>query len=640
MSYGKIKTFRSVYRPDKVIGRKRYIMNLFEENMISMEKKYPYACEKIKQIDIKDVEKKAGVEQTLDGNIVLFQIFNNRKWYLNSRLEPDVASQIYADRYKIYPYGIYFIFGFSDGKSIRNLLKKCDDTNLLIISIPDIELFTAACYCFDLTDIIGDDRVHLHFEELETDAGILVESIVDYTRIKLVEFCILPSYDVLYHEACGQLMDMVLEQMRLVIVNKSTYLTFNRSIPQSMLSNMKRMIKHRNIKQLQDMLYGKDLKEVPVIIVSAGPSLDKNIHLLKEAQGKALIIAVDASIRTVLQAGVRPDLLCSIDPNSPERFFTGLDLDDVYWTCGQVSSPVLLQGYGKHIFYYGSYGRIWDETLEAKLQYDFPKIATGGSVSTEAFMLALYLGFRKIILIGQDLAFTNGITHTKGAKVADNDAYIKKRHLVEVEGIDGIMLQTDFQMWFYKQWFEKVIRKNKGMIQVIDATEGGAKIEGAQIMSLREVIDTYCKHEINIYDMEQKIPTMFSEEQQKELQKNLKDIKNDILEFQATIDDIIEKQEKIRIKIKRNNNSVQVTNMLRKLTELNQKIDIEKTPILDYITLYATNEEYEVGEDIYAAENLTPVQLVEKSLTLLKGYQKGAKLFLEDFENIILNDED
>ena len=52
------------------------------------------------------------------------------------------------------------------------------------------------------------------------------------------------------------------------------------------------------------------------------------------------------------------------------------------------------------------------------------------------------------------------------------------------------------------------------------------------------------------------------------------------------------------------------------------------------------NEEYELGDSIYADEDLTPAQLIEKSLALLKGYQKGAKLFLEDFDQIIMNDED
>ena len=50
--------------------------------------------------------------------------------------------------------------------------------------------------------------------------------------------------------------------------------------------------------------------------------------------------------------------------------------------------------------------------------YVFPSVTSGGSVSTEAFMIALHLGFRKIILIGQDLAFVGGKTHTSGVENA------------------------------------------------------------------------------------------------------------------------------------------------------------------------------------------------------------------------------
>ncbi len=615
-------------------------MNIFEKNMISLKKKYACAGEKIEQIKINELGR-IGTEQAKDGNVVLFRIVNSRKWYLNSRLNPEMASEIYADRYEIQPYGVYFVFGFSDGRCVRRLLNKCDDTNLLVICVPDKEAFAATCYYYNLEDILEDDRVNIFYQELAVDAGALIQSLVDYTRIKLLEFCILPGYDILYRENCEQFMDTVLDQMRNMIVNKSTHLSFDRVIPQRILSNTKRMIRYCNIRQLQDALTEYEVQDIPVIIVSAGPSLDKNIHLLKKAQGKALIIAVDASIRTVIQAGVRPDLLCSIDPNSPERFFSGLQLDDIFWACNQTTNSVLLEKYGKHIFYYGHYGRMWKQILENKLQYDFPTIATGGSVSTEAFMLALYLGFRKIVLIGQDLAFTGGVSHTKGIgdALGDNDEYIKKRHLVEVEGIDGTMLQTDFQMWFYKQWFEKVIRMNKESIQVIDATEGGAKIEGAEIMALQEVIDAYCTQDFDIYHIEQTILPMFSEEEQEQLQKQLQEILSMISEFQNDIDEIVGEQEKILLKMqKKKTSATEVTKLLRKLKDLNQTIDIENTPVLDYVSMYASNEEYEVGEDIYASQDLKPEQLVEKSLTLLRGYQKGAKLFMEDFENIIMND--
>lgn len=143
--------------------------------------------------------------------------------------------------------------------------------------------------------------------------------------------------------------------------------------------------------------------------------------------------------------------------------------------------------------------------------YEFPNVVSGGSVSTEAFMIALQMGFKNIVLIGQDLAFTGGVSHTKGIEDAlgDNDSYIKSRQIVEVEGINGERLQTDYQMWFYKQWFEKVIRIYKDKIYVIDATEGGARIEGAEIKSLEEVIKTQCNKELDVHKIEQKILPMF-----------------------------------------------------------------------------------------------------------------------------------
>ena len=442
-------------------------------------------------------------KQAQSGHTILSLQRENKIWNMNSRLDPQIAAELYAQRYNIRLYGVYFVFGFSDGRCVRELWKKCDDTNLLVICEPNLKVFAAACHTIDLEDLLDNSRIILYFPELEKDSGTLVQHLVDYSRMKLLDFCILPGYDVLYHEECEMFMDNVLDCMKNAIVNKATHLTFDRDIPRRMLSNTKRMIFSSNLMQLKKALDQKVVKDIPVIIVSAGPSLDKNIHELKKAQGKAFIIAVDASIRTVLQAGVRPDLLCSIDPNSPERFFTGANTNEIFWACNQLSNPILLEKYAKHIFYYGSFGKRWDNIMQDELKYNFPSITSGGSVSTEAFMLALHLGFRKIVLIGQDLAFTGGVTHTKGVgdALGDNDEYIKSRHLVEVEGIDGTLLQTDYQMWIYKQWFEKAIRINKESIRVIDATEGGARIEGTEIQTLSNVIQTECTQEFSMYNI-------------------------------------------------------------------------------------------------------------------------------------------
>lgn len=609
-------------------------MDFFEKNILSLKKRYSCIVEKLDEK--KDIDE-CGVEYN-NGTAVLYKIYNNRRWNLNSKWNAQTAAEIYAERYNIQLYGVYFVFGFSDGKYIRELARKLDDTNLMVVCIPDFTLFSITCRYFDLTDIFENERIIVYFSEMERNAEGLFRQLVGYTRIKLLEFCILPGYDIVYHDECETFMDAVLECMRNEIMNKETHLAFDRQIPQHMLYHTKHMLPYSNINQLKQELLTKDIEDIPAIIVSAGPSLDKNVHLLKEAKGKAFIIAVDASIRTVMQAGVQPDLLCSVDPNSPERFFSGLDLKDVCWACNQWTNMNLLDTYAEHILYFGSFGDTWNDILKQNLGYEFPNVVSGGSVSTEAFMIALQMGFKNIVLIGQDLAFTGGVSHTKGIEDAlgDNDSYIKSRQIVEVEGINGERLQTDYQMWFYKQWFEKVIRIYKDKIYVIDATEGGARIEGAEIKSLEEVIKTQCNKELDVHKIEQKILPMFSVERQLSLLEQLKSLREKILCTEKTISDCIAEQKEIFEKIKTEEITLQKVKKLQKMALLNKTI--EQLPMMDYICMYAQNEEYEMGDTIYTEKDLTPEQLVEKSLALLKGYQNGAKLFLEDFDEFIMKD--
>lgn len=519
-------------------------MEVFENNIELIEKRYGELAEKIRKIDIDKVSERMGLMQAENGMTIPWVSHQGRVWKLNSTLNPQNAAEIYAERYKIRLYGIYFVFGLSDGRCVRQLLNKCDDTNLIVVCEPDLELFAMVCRQFDISDLVEEKKVLFYFAEVEVDSETVLQQIVDYTRTKLLEFCILPAYDILYHEMCQTFMDSVIDRIQNEIVNKSTSICFERLIPQHTLFHMKNMIYHKNIEQLRQVLADYDIEEMPAIIVAAGPSLDKNINTLKKAQGKALIIVVDAALRTVLKAGVRPDMVCTVDPNSPDRFFEGIDLNGIIWACTGTSRKWIAEQFGKDIFYYGSFYRGWSEILTEELGYSIPSFASGGSVSSEAFALALYLGFRKIVLIGQDLAFTGGQSHTKDivGTFGDNEEYIQSRVIVEVEGVDGTMLETDFQMWFYKQWFEKVIQMNKGQIEVIDATEGGAKIEGTVNQTLAETIEQECKKELDIYELEKSIPTAFSVEKQQELLIKLKGLKQEVADFRKVIAGMIDKQ--------------------------------------------------------------------------------------------------
>lgn len=614
-------------------------MGIFEENIAAIEKKYGLLAEKIREIDIEKVSERIGLAQAANGMPIPWVKHQGRVWRLNSMQNPMEAAELYADRYQIRLYGIYFVFGFSDGRCVRELWKKCDDTNLIVVCEPELELFAMVCHEFEICDLIEAGNVLFYLAELETEAQMVLQKIVDYTRMKLLEFCILPGYDILYHDTCEMFMDSVIERMRNEVINKSTSFAFDRLIPQHTLFHMKNLLYHKNLEQLRQALAEYQINEIPVIIVAAGPSLDKNIKTLKKAQGKAFIMVVDAALRTVLKTGIRPDMVCTVDPKSPDRFFDGIDLNGIVWACTRTSRKKIVEQYGEDIFYYGSYYRGWNETLENELGYAIPSFVSGGSVSSEAFMIALYLGFRKIVFIGQDLAFTGGQSHTKEVvgTFGDNKEYIQKRKIVEVEGIDGTILETDFQMWYYKQWFEKVLHINGKLIEVIDATEGGAKIEGTVNQTLAETIEQQCKREIDIYGIEKSIPAAFSAEKQQELLKKLRGLKQEVADFRVEITEMIGKQEELLLAAK--DTSTPERELLEKLKDmLIQNEKISRKEILDLIAMYAHKEEYEMGDDIYTQENMSPAELVEKSLLLYKGYEKGAKHLEEDIDEFIMKD--
>ena len=612
-------------------------MSIYEKNMMILEKKYSKIADQIKNIEIGSLKEKIQIKYSLDGEKVLEVRCRERWWRLNSEVSPERASQVYADRYAIRLYGVYFIYGFSDGKSIDQMIRKGDKTNQFIIWEPDIEVMTVVCHHFNVADILECENVKLCVPEIDDRIDETIQDIIDYTNMKLIEYCILPNYDVLYTKQCESFMQRVLDRIQDELIKKSTKLGFERMIPQHMLYHMRNMISQRNIAQIKKAFEGSMPERIPAIIVSAGPSLDKNVKELKRAEGKAFIIVVDAALRTVLRAGIHPDVVCTIDPESPDRFFEELDLKNIIWVYGKWTRPWIFEHYGGKIFYQGNYSTMWNASMAKKLGYEFPELLSGGSVTADAFMLAHYLGFYNIVLVGQDMAFTNGVSHTSGIEGAfgDNDDYINSRYLMTVEGIDGSELKTDFQMWRYKEWFEKIIHMNKDAFRVIDATEGGARIRGTIVQSLHDTIDQECQGDFNAYDIINRIEPALNEKQQRELLEKLMQIREDVLLFSNILKKTIEKQQKILETLKYGQqNDTWVMSELKDMME--QNAQIEQSPLLELLVYYAQKEEYEIGDNIYMEEDMGVADMVEKSVYLLEGYLRGTELLKEDIDEYAL----
>ena len=216
----------------------------------------------------------------------------------------------------------------------------------------------------------------------------------------------------------------------------------------------------------------------PALIVATGPSLNKQLDLIARHKDEFVVIAVDPAVPILKQHGVIPDFVLTIDPR--KRPYWDQDaLDDRTTFVVEVSAcPDSAWSSTKKYLVTAGHQHVYG--LLKQLECNVGWIVTGGSVSSNGFSLAEHLGCNPIVMVGQDLAWTDGKDHAEGYTSQYTLEKLKLRHErgYDIPGYGGQMVRTEPQLLFYKSWFEQQI-KAKPHLTVINATEGGAIIEGA-----------------------------------------------------------------------------------------------------------------------------------------------------------------
>lgn len=248
-----------------------------------------------------------------------------------------------------------------------------------------------------------------------------------------------------------------------------------------MFSNFRKnhQLKDSGIQQLKNQYKGKK-----AILIAAGPSLDKQLPILKEIQHNPNFVlgAVGTAMKPLEKAGITPDFFVIIDPNEG----TYGQLTDVsfpqtpfYYMSTAFHDTILLHKGPRHIFYQVG----WDLASEQAAKRKEPLIETGGSVATALLDLLVYFGCETIALVGQDLAYTDGVTHAKEA-----NAVKEKEGQLEVLAWDGqSTVKTDRNLNSYRKWMESYAQKNPHL-HLFDCTEGGANINYFQSERLIDFI--------------------------------------------------------------------------------------------------------------------------------------------------------
>lgn len=253
---------------------------------------------------------------------------------------------------------------------------------------------------------------------------------------------------------------------------------------------------------LGNKLFGK-FKNIPAIICGAGPSLQKNIEVLKTAQNRALIFGGSSSLNALDYAGVKPHFGVGIDPNSMQanRYSKLPKLEFPFFFRQRLHPDALAQLHGPRLYITGTGGYDIADWFEKRLgiEGEWEPIEEGHNVVTFSLEIAHSLGCNPIIFVGMDLGYTDLYLYPPGviseSKTAENNTINPDElgdKILLKEDIYGKPLYTLWKWISESKWISDFAEENSD-VTLINATEGGLGFEGVSNVTLTEVISKYLK---------------------------------------------------------------------------------------------------------------------------------------------------
>ncbi|SEM24532.1 Uncharacterized conserved protein [Butyrivibrio sp. ob235] len=446
-----------------------------------------------------DESEKYHIRKSKDGELVIYRRVNEDRYVrMNSQYSPSYEAKKWEE-------GIAYshkrtsvaLYGFSTGIFLNVLRKKFrSDTHFFVYEL-FTDLFTCVCAYIDLTEIILDSNVCIYITDDQKDDYFNdIQNDIFQFNSELMDI-ITPSYpiDQVFENTCYTLKE-----------NRNTAKNYIRKVGRTALKARLYAWNHMKFGYLfPDFV--KILPEgIPAVIVSAGPSLEKNVEELKRIKGHALIICTDRAVGVLDKHNIVPDLIVSVDAIKSVDFLKYHIAENVPLLASyQVSIDAQKLFKNRIIYFQGlvyEYGLIGEQSGATVSGIDY-----GGNVAGAAFCACMEMGIRTIVLIGQDLAYLDGRHHADSENGDEKDMDIRM-----VPGIDGRDVSTN-DMWIsFKIFFEEEIRKHPE-IRVIDATEGGALIKGTEIKKLKVIADEFITNAFQLENGIKKIKKAQSHEE-------------------------------------------------------------------------------------------------------------------------------
>ncbi|MFQ9933209.1 MAG: motility associated factor glycosyltransferase family protein [Lachnospiraceae bacterium] len=562
-----------------------------------------------KQIEeiFENIDEKAEKEETQfflaedsKGVKIVGAIKAEEEYYFNSKYDSGEMVEFWCNQHSVTNYNtIALVFGMGNGEYIRALRKE-NEKMFIFVYEPSYSIAKINYDYMEAGDLLTDSRIYLSVgkENVETINKLLNQLIV-YENVKYFKFFVTPNYENVFPEDYNTIKDIYMNIIISEQCNRNTAILMNSDMKKNIVGNIIDCIKGYSLYDLIESFKEISIENIPAVIVSAGPSLDKNIKDLKLIDKNAFVIAVDTALNPLGKEKIIPDIAVTIDPKKPVSLFTNELMKHVPLVCSLSTNSDIKKVLKGMRIYQNNYTTVLD-IYYSKNKKKVAALGTGGSVANDAFSLAFVLGFKTIILVGQDLAYPDNKEHAEDSfgTLQSNDVTTKNKYLFEVEDIYGGKVKTEPNMDKYRKWFEHEIAIHQE-IRVIDATEGGAKIKGTEIMTLKEALTRECKAEnkIDFLRIISGIPTAFTEKEQKDILEDLSKYDTRLEKIREYIKELKKAYEKLdEFNRKQKYTGKEFNDLVRKITILNEWFNNDAE--VAYLNLYVEDSNYQLKDAI------------------------------------------
>ncbi|EHE0279292.1 motility associated factor glycosyltransferase family protein, partial [Campylobacter jejuni] len=384
----------------------------------------------------------------------------------------------YNDKYLLYP--VLYFYGFGNGILFKALLQNKNHQHIVVFE-KDIEIIWVIFHILDFSSELQSARLMiLNTSSLDIEFFSNFCSSKPFFQFSRIYFLELMShYYERFHEDILGLNKKLAENFKNSIVSYGNDPLDALQGIEQFVYNLPQMITHPSYKEL--LSKRKGISDT-AIIVSTGPSLTKQLPLLKKYASKATIFCADSSYPILAKHGIKPDYVLSLEriPLTSEFFnndFGEFDKDIVF-VCAGVVHPKTIEYLKNKTFIITQKILAFPYYINLK---NFCYAAIGFSVAHMAYEFATHLNYKNIIFIGQDLAYAeDGFSHTKDYSNLDKHEghFQRDKGKFQCLAYGGNGKAESSEVWTMFRFFLQDTISRNIISTTYNCTEGGARIEG------------------------------------------------------------------------------------------------------------------------------------------------------------------